>query len=101
MSIDQSLTAMIFCVLVLQTAWFGASPVSTTGRGKEVGATRSFVQQGFTFVEELVKFSREKGDGKGGFVQAYGQASGSYIHGEDGREMFCLNWIPPCCSCCC
>lgn len=58
---------------VHQTAWFGSVTASTTGNGKQAGATRTFTQGPYSFVEELYQFKQK---GCGDFTMKYIQHDG-------------------------
>lgn len=59
--------------LVHQTAWFGSVTSSTSGNGKKPGATRTFSEGPFSFVEELSHYKQKE---CGDFTMKYIQHDG-------------------------
>lgn len=75
---NRKATGADFAMLsVHQTAWFGSVTASTTGNGEQPGATRTFSQGPFSFVEELYQFKRKE---CGDFTMKYIQHDGKLSH---------------------
>lgn len=58
---------------VHQTAWFGAVTTATSGDGKKAGATRTFSEGPYNFVEEQSGYKKKD---CGGFESQYIQHDG-------------------------
>lgn len=69
---------------VHQTTWFGSVTSSTTGNGKKPGATRTFSEGPFSFVEELFDFTQKE----------CGEFTMKYIQ-HDGKLPFLWLWPLP------
>lgn len=63
--------------LVHRTTWFGSVTASITGNGKQPGATRTFSEGPFSFVEELSHYKQNE---CGDFTMKYIQHGGKLPH---------------------
>lgn len=61
---------------VHETAWFGALTTATTGEGKKPGATRTFSEGPYNFVEEQSGYTKKE---CGGFESKYIQHDGKLM----------------------